>query len=212
MSHPEHTICERPSLYCTEAINFLGGSMTYSTFGRRLGAYLIDFLLLSPLFALQIWASGHSISMAILSAVLVSVAFIGYRVYCHAIWGQTVGKRVVKLRVLRLSGEAIGWRESLLRSSVEMLFTGLTLSAQLIALATIPTAEFVGLDTMQRESNLQVYTPAWSSHVMTLSGIWYIASLITLFVNDQRRTLHDLIAGTVVAGAEAVPSAPTVAS
>ena len=49
--------------------------MTYSSFGRRLGAYLIDFLLLSPLFALQIWASGHSISMAILSAVLVSVAF-----------------------------------------------------------------------------------------------------------------------------------------
>jgi uncharacterized RDD family membrane protein YckC len=106
--------------------------MTYSSFGRRLGAYLIDFLLLSPLFALQIWASGHSISMAILSAVLVSVAFIGYRVYCHAIWGQ--------------------------------------------------------------------------------SGIWYIASLITLFVNDQRRTLHDFIAGTVVAGAEAVPSVPTVAS
>ena len=32
--------------------------MTYSSFGRRLGAYLIDFLLLSPLFALQIWASG----------------------------------------------------------------------------------------------------------------------------------------------------------
>jgi uncharacterized RDD family membrane protein YckC len=186
--------------------------MTYSSFGRRLGAYLIDFLLLSPLFALQYWASGHSIGMAILSAVLVSVAFIGYRVYCHAIWGQTVGKRVVKLRVVRLSGEAIGWRESLLRSSVEMLFTGLTLSAQLIALAAIPAAEFAGLDTMQRESNLQVYTPAWSSHVMTLSGIWYIASLIALFVNDQRRTLHDFIAGTVVAGAEAVPSVPTVAS
>jgi hypothetical protein len=92
-----------------------------------------------------------------------------------------------------------------------MLFTGLTLSAQLIALATIPTAEFAGLDTMQRESNLQVYTPAWSGYVMTLSGIWYIASLITLFVNDQRRTLHDFIAGTVVAGAEAVPSAPSVA-
>jgi uncharacterized RDD family membrane protein YckC len=186
--------------------------MTYSSFGRRLGAYLIDFLLLSPLIALQIWASGHSISMAILSTVLVSVAFIVYRVYCHAIWGQTVGKRVVKLRVVRLSGEAIGWRESLLRSSVEMLFTGLTLSAQLIALAAIPAAEFAGLDTMQRESNLQVYTPAWSSHVMTLSGIWYIASLIALFVNDQRRTLHDFIAGTVVAGAEAVPSVPTVAS
>ena len=156
-------------------------------------------------------ASGHSISMAILSAVLVSVAFIGYRVYCHAIWGQTVGKRVVKLRVVRLSGEAIGWRESLLRSSVEMLFTGLTLSAQLIALAAIPAAEFAGLDMVQQNSNLQVYTPAWSSYVMTLSGIWYIASLIALFVNDQRRTLHDFIAGTVVAGAEAVPSVPTVA-
>ena len=186
--------------------------MTYSSFGRRLGAYLIDFLLLSPLIALQIWASGHSISMAILSTVLVSVAFIGYRVYCHAIWGQTVGKRVVKLRVVRLSGEAIGWRESLLRSSVEMLFTVLTLSAQLIALAAIPAAEFAMLDMVQQNSNLQVYTPAWSSHVMTLSGIWYIASLIALFVNDQRRTLHDFIAGTVVAGAEAVPSVPTVAS
>jgi uncharacterized RDD family membrane protein YckC len=186
--------------------------MTYSSFGRRLGAYLIDFLLLSPLFALQIWASGHSISMAILSAVLVSVAFIGYRVYCHAIWGQTVGKRVAKLRVVRLSGEAIGWRESLLRSSVEMLFTGLTLIAQLIALTTIPAAEFAGLDTVQRESNLQVYTPAWSGYVVSLSGIWYIASLITLFVNDQRRTLHDFIAGTVVAGAETGPSVTTVAT
>ena len=141
--------------------------MTYSSFGRRLGAYLIDFLLLSPLFALQIWASGHSISMAILSAVLVSVAFIGYRVYCHAIWGQTVGKRVAKLRVVWLSGEAIGWRESWLRSSVEMLFTGLTLITQLIALATIPAAEFAGLDMAQRESNLQVYTPAWSGYVIT---------------------------------------------
>ena len=185
--------------------------MTYSSFGRRLGAYLIDFLLLSPLFALQIWASGHSISMAILSAVLVSVAFIGYRVYCHAIWGQTVGKRVAKLRVVWLSGEAIGWRESWLRSSVEMLFTGLTLITQLIALATIPAAEFAGLDMAHRESNLQVYTPAWSGYVITLSGIWYFASLITLFVNDQRRTLHDFIAGTVVAGAETAPSVPTAA-
>jgi uncharacterized RDD family membrane protein YckC len=114
--------------------------------------------------------------------------------------------------VVRLSGEAIGWRESLLRSSVEMLFTGLTLSAQLIALAAIPAAEFAVLDMVQQNSNLQVYTPAWSSHVMTLSGIWYIASLIALFVNDQRRTLHDFIAGTVVTGAEAVPSVPTVAS
>jgi len=186
--------------------------MTYSSFGRRLGAYLIDFLLLLPLFALQIWASGHSISMAILSAVLVSVVFIGYRVYCHAIWGQTVGKRVAKLRVVRLSGEAIGWRESWLRSSVEILLTGLTLIAQLIALTTIPAAEFAGLDTVQRESNLQVYTPAWSGYVVSLSGIWYIASLITLFVNDQRRTLHDFIAGTVVAGAETGPSVTTVAT
>lgn len=186
--------------------------MTYSSFGRRLGAYLIDFLLLSPLFALQYWAGGQSISIVVLVGVLGSVAFIVYRVYCHAIYGQTVGKRVVKLRVVRLSGEAIGWRESLLRSSVEMLFTGLVISAQLIALAAIPAAEFTGLDTVQRNSNLQVYTPAWSSHVVTLSGIWYIASLIALFVNDQRRTLHDFIAGTVVAGAEAVPSVPTVAS
>jgi hypothetical protein len=92
-----------------------------------------------------------------------------------------------------------------------MLFTGLTLITQLIALATIPAAEFAGLDMAQRESNLQVYTPAWSGYVITLSGIWYFASLITLFVNDQRRTLHDFIAGTVVAGAETGPSVPTAA-
>jgi uncharacterized RDD family membrane protein YckC len=186
--------------------------MSYSNFGQRLGAYLIDFLLLSPLFALQIWASGQSRGIAILATVLVSVVFVGYRVYCHAVWGQTVGKRVTKLRVVRLSGEAIGWRESLLRSAVEIGVTGLTLIAQVIALTTIPEAEYAGLDMMQRESNLQVYTPAWSGHVMTLSGVWYIASLITLFVNDQRRTLHDFIAGTVVAnvaaGQPATPTAP----
>jgi uncharacterized RDD family membrane protein YckC len=184
--------------------------MSYSNFGQRLGAYLIDFLLLSPLFALQIWASGQSRAVAIAATLLVTIAFIGYRVYCHAVWGQTVGKRVTKLRVQRLTGEPIGWRESWLRSAVEIAFTGLTLVAQLIALAAIPEAEYAGLDMMQRESNLQVYTPGWAGHIMTLSGVWYIASLITLLVNDQRRTLHDFIAGTVVTRTDATqPAAPS---
>jgi uncharacterized RDD family membrane protein YckC len=114
------------------------------------------------------------------------------------------------LRVQRLTGEPIGWRESWLRSSVEIALTGLTLVAQLIALAAIPEAEYVGLDMMQRESNLQVYTPGWAGYVMTLSGVWYIASLITLLVNDQRRTLHDFIAGTVVTRTDATqPAAPS---
>jgi uncharacterized RDD family membrane protein YckC len=184
--------------------------MSYSSFGQRLGAYLIDFLLLLPLFALQFWASGQSRAVAMAATLLVSVAFVLYRVYCHAVWGQTVGKRVAKLRVQRLTGEPIGWRESWLRSSVEIALTALTLVAQMMALAAIPEAEYAGLDMMQRESNLQVYTPEWAGHVMTLSGVWYIASLVTILVNDQRRTLHDLIAGTVVARTEAAqPTAPT---
>jgi uncharacterized RDD family membrane protein YckC len=45
---------------------------------------------------------------------------------------------------------------------------------------------------------------------MTLSGVWYIASQITLLVNDQRRTLHDFIAGTVVTRTDATqPAAPS---
>jgi uncharacterized RDD family membrane protein YckC len=186
--------------------------MSYSNFGQRLGAFLIDILLLSPLFALQIWASGQSRAVAIVAAVLGSAVFVGYRVYCHAVWGQTVGKRVAKLRVVDLAGGPIGWRGSWLRSSVEIGFTALTLVAQLIALVSIPESEYSGLDMVQRESNLQVYTPAWAGYAMSLSGFWYIASLITLFVNDQRRTLHDFIAGTVVANVEprqtAVPPAP----
>lgn len=186
--------------------------MSYSNFGQRLGAFLIDVLLLSPLFALQIWASGQSRTVAMIATVFATALFVGYRVYCHAVWGQTVGKRVAKLRVVDLAGGPIGWRGSWLRSSVEIGFTCLTLIAQLIALAAIPEAEYAGLDMMQRESNLQVYTPAWAGYVMSLSGFWYIASLITLLVNDQRRTLHDFIAGTVVTHAEskqtAAPTAP----
>ena len=46
--------------------------MSYSNFGQRLGAYLIDFLLLSPLFALQIWASGQSRAVAMAATLLVN--------------------------------------------------------------------------------------------------------------------------------------------
>lgn len=50
---------------------------------------------------------------------------VGYWIYCHGRFDQTIGKSVMGIRAARLTGERIGWREAWLRSSVEVCFAAI---------------------------------------------------------------------------------------
>lgn len=179
--------------------------MNYANFGQRFGAILVDTLVLLPLAVVDVWLRSTSKTVAFIIVIPMTAAFCAYSLYLHARSGQTIGKRVMNIRVVKVSGARIGWRESWLRSSVDISFAVLGVIASLVALATISDADFYGVGWKQQTQNLLAHQPAWLAWTVTASQIWVWSELIVMLLNKRRRSLHDFIAGTVVVSEEKLP-------
>jgi uncharacterized RDD family membrane protein YckC len=55
------------------------------------------------------------------AALLLLVGIIAYYIVMEAIWGATLGKMALKLRIVHLDGSAIGWSEALIRTLLRMV-------------------------------------------------------------------------------------------
>ncbi|MCL2286034.1 MAG: RDD family protein [Firmicutes bacterium] len=108
--------------------------------GARLAALIIDSLL--QLLAVALCArvlfginrqTGHGVHYSTILAIFLVVSFLiyfGYFIVCEMLMnGQTVGKRMFGLRVVRDNGQPIEFSQSLLRgvirSTLDMMYVGL---------------------------------------------------------------------------------------
>ena len=189
------------------------GSMNYGTFWQRFAALWIDAIVVLPLWFIQIWLESISKTVAILLVIPMTALYCGYTIYCHGRFGQTIGKHVMHIRVLRITGERISWREAWLRSSVNVGFALIGVISSFIALATITDAGYYGVGWTQRALNLQALEPSWLAWTGMASQIWIWSEVIVMLFNKRRRALHDFIAGTVVTSEQRIPDAqPQAAS
>jgi uncharacterized RDD family membrane protein YckC len=181
----------------------------YATFWQRFAALWIDVLVLLPLMVLQGLLESVSKGAALVLVIPMAVAYAAYTIYCHGRFGQTVGKRVMGIRVVRTTGERIGWREAWLRSSVELCFSALGVIGSFVALAAISDADYYGVGWMQRAQNVGAHEPAWLAWTGTATQIWVWSEVLVMLFNKRRRALHDFIAGTVVTSEQRIPDAQT---
>src|SRR5687768_4415037 len=96
--------------------------MKYGSFGQRLSALIIDTVLLFPLVLVSFKFYEISKTSALVGQILVAVLGAGYHVFFHARWGQTVGKKLTRIKVVKTTGEPLGWIGALKRSSIDILF------------------------------------------------------------------------------------------
>jgi uncharacterized RDD family membrane protein YckC len=172
--------------------------MNYATFWQRFAAMWIDLFVLLPLIFLQTWLESLSKAAAIILVIPMSAAYCAYTVYCHGQFGQTVGKHVMGIRLVRTTGERIGWREAWLRSSVDVAFAILGVISLFVALAAISDAAYYGVGWIRRAKNLDDLKPTWLNWTSVAGQIWIWSEVIVMLFNKRRRALHDFIAGTVV--------------
>lgn len=172
--------------------------MNYATFWQRFAAMWIDVFVFLPLGFLQIWLDSLSKTMAIILVVPMTAAYLAYVIYGHGRFGKTVGKHVMGIRVVRVDGERIGWREAWLRSSVDLVFALLGSIGMLMALTSISDPSYYEVEWVQRAQNIQALQPEWLSWTQTASTIWVWSEIVVMLFNERRRALHDFIAGTVV--------------
>ena len=172
--------------------------MNYATFWQRFAAMWIDFFVLLPLMVVDVWLQSISRGAAIILVVPMSAVYCAYTIYCHGRFGQTIGKQAMGIRVVRITGERIGWREAWLRSSVDVVLSVFGAISSLVALTAIADAQYYGVDWMERGQNLHAIEPSWLAWAYAVGQIWIWSELVVMLFNKQRRALHDFIAGTVV--------------
>lgn len=172
--------------------------MKYATFWQRFWAMWVDVLVFLPWFFADAWFGGESKVWGVAFAIPVGLWVPAYEIYCHGKHGRTLGKYVTGIRVVRITGNAIGWREAWLRSSVGCVFGALYIAGTFIALAASPSVDFPAPDWMTRTERLMKYEPAWLAWANPAAQIWGLSEVVVMLFNKQRRALHDFVAGTVV--------------
>ena len=172
--------------------------MTYAGFWHRFGAGVVDALLFTPLCVLSFWAMGEGATLAVVVSAAVSVAYYAYSIVGHALWGQTIGKRVAGVRVRSVGGAPLTWAIAFRRSSVDVAIGILSLIGYAIVLHAIPEADFATKGWQQISEQYDRARPAWVRIVEYGYWVWIAGEVFTVLLNSQRRAIHDFIGGTVV--------------
>jgi uncharacterized RDD family membrane protein YckC len=186
----------------------VGAVMIYAGFWKRLPAGLIDFVVLLPFYLLRRRLESLSLTGALIVLVPGSCLYFAYNVYFHGRWGQTLGKKALGIRVVKLSGERISWREAFLRNAVDVGFVVLFIISTLLALSQFTAEEYVQLSSHERSQKLWELRPAWKYCTLWGSQAWVWSEVVVLLFNKKRRAIHDFIAGTVVIHCGTKPKQP----
>lgn len=147
----------------------------YQTFGPRFVAAIVDGLIFLPLAVVNYFVIGLKPSpvMAQLWVLATTLLPLLYTIILHGLYGQTLGKMATKVKVVSVNENPITLHHAVLRSLPQIFFSFMMIffsAADGILLSLMTGAYF----------------------------LWSILDIIVFFVNDKRRALHDLIAGTVV--------------
>ncbi|MBO0796596.1 MAG: RDD family protein [Ktedonobacteraceae bacterium] len=89
----------------------------YAGVGIRFVAILIDSILIGVLAAIveSLFANTS------MSSVTAAVVMFAYFIVMEAMWGATLGKMALKLRVFKTDGTPIGWQESAIRNLLRII-------------------------------------------------------------------------------------------
>lgn len=161
----------------------------YKTFWPRLGAGFIDGILLMPFDLIDNLILKPSVPPKVIIPWLIvscSIYWV-YSVIMHTIVGQTVGKMIMKVKVVDLHEISTPvLPQAFLRDSIFILFecAGLVLMCYYV---------------LKSGYSDNLFDETIAGAIIAYAAIvWLFLEVITMLTNQKRRALHDWIAGTVV--------------
>ena len=172
--------------------------MEYAGFWKRFGAYWIDVLIWIPIVVLMTWLGGLNKFVYISLSLLSLIIGVWFHVYLVKKYGGTPGKLLMKIKITKIDGSPVGYREAVIRYSVLFLLTILSTIAIVIAMSNISNEEYYSLGWKARSLKLIQYTPFWYAWVDLFTNVWVWSEFVVMLTNKQRRSVHDFMAGTVV--------------
>lgn len=181
-------------------------TLRYAGLWPRLGALLLDFIILLPITTLTFWGSSAFRLFDLYYLIPGTVFGLFYSVYLVRRYGGTPGKLIIGIRIRKLNGEPVGYREAFLRYSVDFILCMLMSVALIFPLFHMSDAQYHSLSFMQRYQRMVELAPSWYKPLQWIQTAWVWGELVVLLTNRKRRAIHDFIAGTVVVHVS--PSSP----
>jgi uncharacterized RDD family membrane protein YckC len=190
-----------------ETIRHRGEHMEYAGFWRRFGAYWLDFIVLLPLVAFSMWGNGQSRLFNFYYFLPGALIGLLFHVYLVRRYGGTPGKLILKIKIARLDGNNVGYKEAILRYSVLFVLSTAMSIALISATMEMTDAEYLSLGWVERTQQMIKLAPNWYQILNVMMNIWIWGEFITMLTNKKRRAVHDFMAGTVVIRSE-MPNTP----
>src|SRR5258706_3556529 len=107
----------------------------YAGFWIRLGSLLLDFIIMIPVIFLTLFLNGLS-KNAYYFTVLPNLTFhFWYSIYLVKKHGGTPGKLITGIKILKIDGTDVTWREAILRQIVAFSLTIFIASITIFALS-----------------------------------------------------------------------------
>jgi uncharacterized RDD family membrane protein YckC len=172
--------------------------LRYAGFWPRLAALLLDFMIFLPVIALVFWGEARYRLFALYYLIPGTLFGLFYNVYLVKRFGGTPGKLVAGIRIRKVNGEPVAYREALLRYLPEFVFGLLASVALILPLFHMTDMEYQSATFLERTRRINELAPWWYKPTQISQQVLVWGELIVLLTNKKRRALHDFIAGTVV--------------
>ncbi len=177
--------------------------MQPASFWQRIGASVIDGLIIIPLFFYFFDLSYQSKSFAYALALPLAVGFQLLVVFCHARFGATPGKMLLKIKVVDVSGIPLSFQQALRRQSVDL---GISVTSTILSLFAIyaatdevfSSAAGAGMFSEQRLQLFKALESPAQKNLSILANVWFALEFVTLLLNKEKRAIHDFIGRTRV--------------
>ncbi len=151
-----------------------------------------------PLIFLNYYLFRFSWNTAVIIQIPYLFLWAAYNIYFLGQWGQTIGKMATHIKVTRLDGSPIGYKQAFLRHVVDLALQIITTISVLVALFSVSRVNFEISGWEARNTLLRDASPYWGVWAEYASAIWVLSEMIVLLFNKKKRALHDFIAGTVI--------------
>ena len=170
----------------------------FADFGVRLGAIILDILILSPIILYMQYGRSSSLVYNTTVHIFFSVFIMGYYIFFMKKYGGTPGKLIAGIKIVKTDLSSINWIDAFKRNIVGSFYLLTFSTLTVYALSKNDNTIYSSLPKDKQANYINSLNNHSLETLNICNKIWIAASILSLLINQQKRTIHDYIAGTMV--------------
>ena len=170
----------------------------YAGFWIRLGSLFLDFLFVIPVTILTLYLNSLGKNVYFYTIIPSLLFGLWYNIYLPKRYSGTPGKLVAGIKIIRLDGQSIDWKEAILRHIVLLVLSILSIIVMVSCIINADENTYTSLSWLKQSQYLMTLSPIFFKFYTWTSNIWIYSEFIVLLTNKRKRAIHDYIAGTVI--------------